>query len=291
MRQIINEKLPISEANPIKARHYDYECFTYPWHFHSQYEIIYMKEGFGRCFVGDCIEEFHAGDLILFGTNLPHYMRSDDVFCNGQPELRTRGTIIQFEQNFMEYSIEHYPQFHQIRTLLEEAERGIRFPRQDDAKLAEAAYGFPVLKGFNQIAQLLDLLQEMANTPSRKVLASPHYSEKFPAMGDKRIDKIISFINSNYTRKIRLDEIAEKANMNPTAFCRYFKENTGKTLLQYVMDMRVGYACKLLAVGNMDISQIALECGFDSITHFNRTFKQWTQLTPTQYRNNVLKWL
>ena len=143
------------------------------------------------------------------------------------------------------------------------------------------------MKGFNQITQLLDLLQEMANAPSRKVLASPHYSEKFPAMGDKRIDKIISFINSNYTRKLRLDEIAEKANMNSTAFCRYFKENTGKTLLQYVMEMRVGYACKLLAVGNMDISQIALECGFDSITHFNRTFKQWTQLTPTQYRNNM----
>ena len=84
MRQIINEKLPISEAKPIKARYSDYECFTYPWHFHSQYEIIYMKEGFGHCFVGDCIEEFSAGDLILFGTNLPHYMRSDDTFCNGQ---------------------------------------------------------------------------------------------------------------------------------------------------------------------------------------------------------------
>ena len=86
-----------------------------------------------------------------------------------------------------------------------------------------------------------------------------------------------------------MNEIAGMASMNSSAFCRYFKENIGKTLLQYVMEMRVGYACKLLALGEMDISQIAVECGFDSITHFNRTFKQLVNLTPTQYRSNIMK--
>ena len=75
MRQIINEQLQISESNPIKARYYDYDRFTYPWHFHSQYEIIYVKKSCGRCFVGDCIERFSEGDVVLFGPCLPHYIR------------------------------------------------------------------------------------------------------------------------------------------------------------------------------------------------------------------------
>ncbi len=285
----MNEKLPISESNPIKARYYDYRRFTYPWHFHSQYEIMYVEESEGECFVGDCIEQFRAGDVILFGSNLPHYMRNAERNEESDTALRTRGVIVQFEQNFMGYSFEHYPQLLQISNLLYEAGRGILFPGAYAAGLTRILSGFPALKGFRQFASLLELLQEMSSIPQRKVMASPHYYETFPVMGDKRIDKILSYINNNYTRKIKLDEIAELASMNASAFCRYFKENTGRTLLQYILDMRVGYACRLLTVGSMDISQIALECGFESIAHFNRMFKAHTRQTPGQYRSNILK--
>ena len=289
MRQIINEQLQISESNPIKARYYDYDRFTYPWHFHSQYEIIYVKKGRGCCFVGDCIEQFADGDVILFGPNLPHYMRSDDEYRCGNPMLRVQGTIVQFEENFMQYSFDHYPQFHQIRLLLEESKRGVLLHTAGSGPVCGMMSGFPGLKGFGQIAGLLDLLQELSVSVQRKMLASPFYYEKFPAVGNKRIDEIISFINSNYTRSLKLDEIAEMANMNSSAFCRFFKEVTERTFLQYVTDMRIGYACKLLTIGDMEVSQIAVECGFDSISHFNRTFKQLTKLTPTQYRNQIMK--
>ena len=138
-RPIINEKLPISESNPIKARYYDYDRFTYPWHFHSQYEIIYVKESHGLCFVGDCIEKFSAGDVILFGTNLPHYMRSNDIYGSENATSRVQGTIIQFEQNFMQYSFDYYPQFLQIKILLEESKRGVIFPKQDATRVGELA--------------------------------------------------------------------------------------------------------------------------------------------------------
>ena len=289
MRQIMNERLPISESNPIRARYYDYDHFTYPWHFHSQYEIIYVKESHGACFVGDCIEKYSAGDVILCGPNLPHYLRSDDIYLSGESALRVKGTIIQFEQNFMQYALNYYPQFLQIRTLLEESKRGILFPKKNLAGICSQISDFPELKGFRQISVLLELLQAMADISQRKSLASPCYYEQFPTMGNKRSDKIISFINSNYTRTLKLDEVAEMANMNATAFCRFFKETTGKTFLQYVQDMRVGYACKLLTIGDMDISQIAVECGFDSISHFNRTFKQLMNMTPTQYRSQIQK--
>ena len=267
MRQIINEQLQISESNPIKARYYDYDRFTYPWHFHSQYEIIYVKKGRGGCVGGDCREQF----------------------ADGNPMLRVQGTIVQFEENFMQDSFDHYPQFHQIRLLLEESKRGVLLHTAGSGPVCGMMSGFPGLKGFGQIAGLLDLLQELSVSVQRKMLASPFYYEKFPAVGNKRIDKIISFINSNYTRSLKLDEIAEMANMNSSAFCRFFKEVTERTFLQYVTDMRIGYACKLLTIGDMEVSQIAVECGFDSISHFNRTFKQLTKLTPTQYRNQIMK--
>lgn len=330
MRQLINEQLQISESNPIKARRYDYDRFSYPWHFHSQYEIIYVEKSGGLCFVGDCIERFSEGDVVLLGPNLPHYMRSDDAYQGGNPLLRVQGTIIQFEENFMQYSFDRYPQFRQIRLLLEEAKRGVLFRAAAStvstastvvssavstvvssvtstavssaissvAATSAAETGdtvrrllsaFPRLTGFCQLTGLLELLQAMAVSAPKRLLASPCYYEKFPTAGNKRIDKIISFINSNYTRPLRLDEMAEMANMNSSAFCRFFKEATEKTFLQYVADMRIGYACKLLTIGDMEISQIAVECGFDAISHFNRTFKQLTGMTPTQYRNQIMK--
>ena len=173
MRQIINEQLQISESNPIKARYYDYDRFTYPWHFHSQYEIIYVRKGDGRCFVGDCIEQFSDGDMILFGPNLPHYMRSDDAYHCGNPLLRVQGTIVQFEENFMQYSFDHYPQFHQIRLLLKEAKRGVVFHAADNGTVRGRVSAFPELKGFGQITGLLDLLQELSVSVRKKPLASP----------------------------------------------------------------------------------------------------------------------
>lgn len=172
MRQIINEQLQISESNPIKARYYDYDRFTYPWHFHSQYEIIYVKKSCGRCFVGDCIERFSEGDVVLFGPSLPHYMRSDDAYHGDNPRLRVQGTIIQFEENFMQYSFDHYPQFHQIRVLLKEARRGVVFHTADAGPVRDMVSAFPELKGFGQITGLLDLLQALAVSVPRRMLAS-----------------------------------------------------------------------------------------------------------------------
>ncbi len=289
MKKIMNEKLPISSLNPIKARHYDYNCFTYPWHFHSQYEIMYVKEGMGQCFVGDAIQRYSDGDLILFGTNLPHYMNSDDIYKNKDEDLRVKGTIVQFEKDFMSYSIDNYPQFFHIKILLDEARRGLHFPKESSSEITGLLVKLPEMEGLAQVTSLLTLLQEMATCKERAFLASPHFYDSFPEQGGSRVEKIISFINGNYTRNISLQEIASMAAMNRSAFCRYFKEQTGKTFMEYVMEMRIGYACKLLAIEEMNIYNISMECGFDSITHFNRIFKRSMKYTPTQYQKNILK--
>lgn len=289
MRRIMNEQLLISEDNPIKARYYDYEKFFYPWHFHSQYELIFVRESHGCCFVGDHIEDYRAGDLFLFGSNLPHYMRSDEVYGTPDAPCRVKGTIIQFEKNFMDYSFRHYPQFMQIHSMLERSERGIKFPLQAETLVGQIMERFPKEEGFRQAACLLELLQMLAVSPEQKVLAGSNYGEIYPVFGDKRIDKVLSYIQANYTHSLSLGDIAAMAHMNPAAFCRYFKEQSGKTLLQYINDVRIGYACRLLIGSKMTVAQIALECGFESLAHFNKIFKRLTKFTPTTYREHILR--
>ena len=289
MKNIMSEQLSITENNPIKARYYDYECFTYPWHYHSQFEIIYVEKSSGLCYAGDCIEKYDDGDLIFLGDNLPHYMRSEEMYNRKDTGLRVKGIIVQFEKDFMSNSINYYPQLLQIKEFLKNSQRGFFFRQLECREILSLLDDLVTNDGFPQIPNLLILLQKMALYPGKKYLASPYYQQSFPVLGDKRIEKIIAYIQSNYTKNISLEDIADKAAMNPSAFCRYFKRQTGKSFIRYVNDMRVGYACKLLMNKKLNISQIAFDAGFESVNHFNRTFKTITSYTPTEYQHNILK--
>ncbi len=285
MKTAISEKLHISEGNPIKARYYDYDYFRYPWHFHSQFEIIWVKESFGQGYVGDRIERFGGGDLLLFGSNLPHYMRSDESYMDGVAKGRVRGTIIQFEAEFMSYSIHNYPQLMSIKELLAQSRRGFIFPAVSDPAVVKLVEEFPLQSGFRQIVDLLELLERLAKCGAGRLVASPFFHKEFSVGDDDRIQKILAYINNNYTDpQLGLGDVASKAAMNTSAFCRYFKQRVGKSFVAYVSEMRVAHACKLLTLKRPGISHIAAECGFGSTGNFNRAFKQITSFTPTQYQ-------
>ena len=287
MRKMMNEQLPISKSSPLKARFYDYPYFTYPWHFHTEYEIIYVKEGTGMRFVGNNAEKYADGDILLLGSDLPHYMKSDEVYQQEGSTLRTTGTIIQFEKDFMHHAFNYYPHFMKIKNLLEEAQRGIYFPAGCSPRLVDLLESIPVETGVDQITSFLQLLKEMANVASRSVLSTSDFENDIIYDGS-RIDKIIAYLNKNYTRQIDLNEISSLAAMNPAAFCRFFKRKTGKSFKNYILEMRIGYACKLLLMGDMNISQISVECGFDTISHFNKSFKKHTGFTPSYYKKMML---
>lgn len=287
MKKILNERIAISSSNPIRARFYDYRGFTYPWHFHSEYELMFVEQGYGKCLVGDSIIDYRAGDLIFFGSGLPHCMQN----CPEAEEneaYHVCGVNIQLEKDFMQYSFSHYTQFASIRSLLEKAHRGIRFPLAGRSEIADCLKRIPVAHGVEQMIEILRLLQALSAFPRKQFAASPNYLPDPSVFGDKKIEKIIAYLNKRYTQPVSLSEIASYTAMNEAAFCRYFKQETGKTFKQYILDMRIGYACKLLAAGRMNVSQISLECGFESTAHFNRIFKRLTDMAPTSYRESIL---
>jgi len=286
--RIMHEQLTINEQNPIIARFYDYEHFTYPWHFHSEYEIIYVKESCGERFVADNMEHFGPEDVILLGSNLPHYMRSHEMYYAGDTSLRVKGVIIQFANDYMTHAIDRYLDLNHIKLLLEKSKRGIHFPFPENKDIIRCIEELPVCRGISRIINLLVLLDKMACFKYKRILGSVHFSNKLSDFSDSRIDKVLSYLTYHYTETLRLDDIASVISMNTSAFCRYFKEKTGKSYIEYIQDLRVGYACKLLTGTSYDISQISIECGFNTICHFNKIFKRNTGLTPTEYRRQFL---
>lgn len=288
MKKILNEQLQITNSNPLKARLYNYQAFTYPWHFHSEYEIIYIERGQGQCIIGDNIIDYSDDMLIIFGSELPHCMQSPPEY-KADSHLRVNGVIIQFEKEFMQYAFMHYMQFVNISKLLNDSARGIRFNLKNQQKIKDLIKETAMTEGVEQIISFLALLHNLSTLSDRTYGASPNYSLIPADLKNKKIEKIIAYINKKYTENITLDHISSLAAMNPTAFCRFFKENTGKTLIQYITDMRIGYACKLLAHDTFNISQISMECGFESIVHFNRCFKKNMGITASEYRKRILE--
>ena len=288
MKKILNEQLYISDSNPIKARSYNYKSFTYPWHFHGEYEMLYVEKGYGQCIIGDSIIDYSDETLLLFGSALPHCMKNPPEY-DKDDNLRVNGTIIKNKKDFMQYSFTHYVQFININTLLNESNRGLKISVKNKQEISLLLKQIPEAEGMEQIILFLRLLQELSLIKKREFAASPNYNPVPAEFKNKKIEKVVAYINKRYTNNITLDEISSYAAMNPSAFCRYFKDNTGKTLKQYITDMRIGYACKLLADDRLNISEISIECGFDSAVHFNRCFKSVTSVTPTEYRKKILE--
>jgi AraC-like DNA-binding protein len=283
--QIMHEQLTMNEQDPIIARHYDYEHFTYPWHFHSEFEIIYVSESHGERFVADSMERFQAGDVILLGSNLPHYMRSDELYYQGLPGLRVKGVVIQFAHDYMSHAINKYAELAHIKSLLSNAARGYHFPHPRNREIIREIEALPSHEGLQRIIHLLLLLDKMAAFDDKRLLASPHPGGEIAASSDVRIEKILAFLNYHYLESTSLDALASRFSMNTTAFCRYFKQKTGKSYLHYLQDLRIGHACQLLTGTAYDVARISLECGFNTICHFNKIFKRKTALTPSEYRH------
>lgn len=287
--KLMHEQLTIYSGAPIIARHYDYDKFTFPWHVHSEFEIIYVKEGTGERFMADSMEAFRPYDLTLAGHSVPHYMKSAPEYETGDLSLRVKGVIIQFEEDFMSHAISNYADLSHIKRLFEESKRGIHFPYPENMEIIQCIEQLPDSKGTMRIINLLHLLDLMANFKSKRYLGSLYFCESVSLTMDHRMEKILTYLTIHYKEDIDLNEISSLVAMNASSFCRYFKEKSGKTFTEYVLDLRIGYACKLLVENKMDIAQVSLECGFNTITHFNRIFKRNTSFTPTEYKRAFLK--
>ena len=279
----MHEHIDFPLQSAIKVKWQRKPHFTYPWHFHSEYEILYVIEGTGTSFVADNIEHFGSGDLAMLGSNLPHFWRSDEKYHLPDSKEKINYIVIQFPGDLFREPIFEYPEFHVIQKLFERSSRGIRFLPAFSEKMGKQVLKVAQSSGFERVILLLKLLHELAKTEKYKLLAGELYHHQNHDFTDDRLTKVLHFLTTRYQQKIELEQVAEIAHLHPSAFCRFFKEKTGKSFSEYVTDLRISYACRLILDDRLSISQICFECGYNNISNFNRSFKKHTRYTPTEY--------
>ncbi|MPR31876.1 AraC family transcriptional regulator [Salmonirosea aquatica] len=255
------------------------------WHFHPELEIMLVQEGSGIRFVGNSMERFQAGDLVLHGSNIPHLYRSDKEYYQKDTSLVSRAMVVYFKENFLGESFWKLSAIAPLKRLLALSRRGIKFRGRAKEELQERIEGLESQKdSIGRIIDLLAILRSMAETREYDLLLASDFTRHVSEDDCERINKVYQFIIDHYTENPTLDQVAEVANMSSTAFCRYFKSHTTKTYTQFLNDIKIDNACRLLLDNRLSISQICFETGFNNFTHFNGQFKKITGLTPKQYQ-------
>lgn len=278
------EKIMINEQSSALVRRFQLPYFDAPWHYHPEYELTYIINSYGRRFVGDHVEPFQAGDLVLLGPDLPHFWRNDEEFYQNKPSLQAESVVIQFPVSFEERVLAALPEAGAVRQLLQRARYGLRFSVAMRQSMALPIVQLTEQTGLSQVLSLLTILNQLATDQDAQLLASDSYQLAPGAAETERMKRVLEFMLLNFRDEIRIEQIASVAGMAPAAFCRYFKNRTRKTFVEYLNELRIGHARKLLVSADSSVGQIGLECGYNNSSHFHRQFRLSTGMTPFQYQ-------
>ena len=269
--------------NSIYTRRTDQPYLGQNWHFHQEFELIYFLKGHGMRIVGDHISNFNDGELVLVGEWLPHLWRND-----AEPKLETGQAdyiIIKFLKEFEGVNLFALPELSEIRQLLLKSAQGLVFSKTVLPKVHDLIIELHESKSTSKIINFLRLLQILATEEQVQALSSLEFVLPTQIARENRLQKVINYIFTNYTQPITLAEIAGIAFMSPPAFCRFFKNSTNKTFFHFLNEFRISKSCQLLINGEKTIKEVCYEVGFNSLTNFNRAFKNFKNSTPSAYRN------
>ncbi len=258
--------------------------FISSWHFHNEYEINLVTQGTGTLFTGDSIRKFGPGTLVLIGGGLPHVLLNDKEHYNQNNRLMAASVVIKFDRNCLGNGFFEKPELFRIKQLLDHASRGILFDEIQSQDLAQQIKEMPAKEDFERIIAFLEILNSMANVKNPVYLSSDGFVNKVDYDGCERIDKVYKYVLKNFSKPIKLEEVAEIAHLSTTAFCRYFKSRTLKTFSRFLNEIRIGYACKLLIEDRLSISEICYQTGFNYLSNFHKQFRNIMKLTPQQYQ-------
>jgi len=256
--------------------------FTYPLHRHKEFELNFIEKGKGvRRIVGDSVEEIGDYELVLIGgADLEHVWeqgkcRSKDI----------REITIQFSGDIFGTELLSKNQFASIRRMLRRAEHGLAFPLSSIMKVYSTLDDIAnENERFVQFLKFLYVLYELSISDDARVLASSSFAHTARSNESRRVEKVKQYINDHYAKPLKLADLAGLVGMSPVSFSRFFRQRTGRTLSDYIVDIRLGYAARMLVDSSKNISEICYECGFNNLSNFNRTFKSKRNYTPRDFR-------
>jgi len=261
--------------------------FPVPWHYHPEYELVQVTKSTGRRMVGDHIGHFDAGDLVLMGPLLPHVWVNDPIYIQGNKDDAADAIVVQFVNNFLGENFLDIPEMNHFKRMLQLSANGLEITGKSKLKINELMKKMLTANGLQRLSMLFSIFDILSSTKEYKVLASPGFVQNVSLKVSDRFSNITEYIMRNFDNEITLAEIAGVANMAITTFCNFFKEHYRVTFVEYLNEIRIGHACKLLSEKNKNVVEAAYECGFNNLANFNRQFKKIKNMTPTEYRKSL----
>jgi AraC-like DNA-binding protein len=264
----ISRKLPLSSNARI--------------HSHTNFELNYITSGSGRRIVGDDISGFETGDLVLLGPNLPHCWEVLDKDKGEDPTC----IVTHFSENIVSSDFFKMPELENVVALLTQADRGIRFKIKNDTEIRQILEEMSQCEGLEYYIGLLKIFYSLLKIEERDKLSNPINHASIFSKNIEKINKVYEYVFQNIQEGIKLEEASAVLNMAPSSFCRFFKKKTNLTFMEYVKNVRVGIAAKLLAETDKQITHICYESGYNNLANFNHYFKASMGKTPSDYRKN-----
>ncbi len=281
-------KLPVSSDASFLHKTLDCDYFANPWHFHKEYELVLIDKSRGTRFIGDNVSPFEEGDLCMIGSNIPHLFRNGEEYYAKNSELRARSIFIHFTGDFLGTHFFEAPEMKLVHRLLEKSSLALEIHGRTKKYVIKKLYEMCDENPPERLLSLLEILVKISLSNELKPLLSPGFSANTSGDSDK-INLVFQFILKNYTEEIYVQEIASKLNMSVASFSRYFKHHTRKTFSDYVTEIRIGHACRLLTEDDYSISEISYKSGFDNLSNFYRHFRKITGIIPKEYKKGFLK--
>ncbi|GAB3025690.1 AraC family transcriptional regulator [Niabella terrae] len=272
-------KVVKSYQNSFVVRHDIVPNFGKPVHYHADLELHLTLKGEGVRFIGDKVANFQPGEIFLLGENLPHAWHAKE---KENPEVEA--IVFQFRRNCFGEDFFSLPEMHHIEQLYEKARKGLLL--HGDARVEVKALMLKGVKAgpFERIIILLQILHTIANSKQYTVISSTELEYHGDMEDAKRLDKIYAYTLEHFKKDISLAEVASVSNLSVTSFCRYFKNTTKTTYLDFLIQVRVNFACQMIIEDKYSIAAICFECGFNNVANFYRHFKKIMQMTPSEYK-------
>lgn len=252
------------------------------WHFHPEYELVLNIQGNGTRIVGDSVELFDHYDLVLIAGNIPH---SWNYYKNDRSLPEKHGIMVHFRQSSLGDAFLSQHELRSVKDLLFQAERGIGFSVEDAGKAEKHLTQMIGSRGIDKMIDFFNVLRIMCLSEKKVLLCSENYKQAYDERGNKKMSDVYNYIRENYFRPITLEKISKIAGMHPFTFSRFFKKNCGAGFVEYLNRVRTNKACYLLRETDYLVQDIAVECGFASISNFNKQFSKAEGISPRDYRN------
>lgn len=284
--ELLYFKIPRSTEESLRIESWDLNFFFDPIHFHEDCQLTYILEGDGEVFIGETISHFSKGDVFLIGKNIPHVLRNSDSYYMN-PNLHARAISVFFSHDTLMKIFEMLPEAGSLRKLLHYSAHGIKISGEVAQEVETGLNRMLKLKKFDCFLEFIHILNCISKADNLHLISKTSIPLHSVSEDNKKINKIFEYVMANFHQKITLEEISAKVNMSPTAFCRFFKQRTLKTFSNFLIEIRIGNACKMLIEDNYNITQCCFYNGYNNVSNFHRQFRKVTGMTPGEYKEKI----